>query len=243
VVIKKSASGGKVDFPRNPTNSAVCFGDSRNSQGTIATDKLFTGQRLDSTGLYYYNARYYDPSIGRFISADPTVPDANNPQGFNRYSYVANNPLKYIDPTGHGAWEETARWFQWSWWDISCKVNYAYQTLVNLSAAANSSPYVAIAMILLGGSQGVTNFKSFSFNTRPNAQAIINNVANTEFRDLATRVSTSLRGGINNFSLINLQAREWYLAAEERIPDLVKGMTKEQQAKFAFEYRNANPYG
>jgi RHS repeat-associated protein len=40
------------------------------------TDRLFTGQRLDSSsGLYYYNARYYDPHLGRFIQPDSLVPD------------------------------------------------------------------------------------------------------------------------------------------------------------------------
>jgi RHS repeat-associated protein len=67
----------------------------------IPTDKKFTGQRLDSTGLYYYGARYYDPIIGRFISADTIVPNPANPQSLNRYSYCLNNPLKYIDPSGH----------------------------------------------------------------------------------------------------------------------------------------------
>jgi hypothetical protein len=51
--------------------------------------------------LYDYNARYYDPTIGRFVSADSIVPQATNPQALNRYSYVVNNPLKYTDPTGH----------------------------------------------------------------------------------------------------------------------------------------------
>lgn len=69
--------------------------------GTSPTDKKFTGQRLDGTGLYYYNARYYDPVIGRFISGDSIVPDPTNPQAFNRYSYCVNNPLKYTDPSGH----------------------------------------------------------------------------------------------------------------------------------------------
>ncbi len=68
--------------------------------GDVPTDKKFTGQRLDGMGLYYYGARYYDPTIGRFISADPTIPDSNNPQGLNHYSYVINNPLKLIDPNG-----------------------------------------------------------------------------------------------------------------------------------------------
>lgn len=68
--------------------------------GSVPLDKQFTGQELDSTGLYYYGARYYDPAIGRFISADLIIPDPNNPQSFNRYSYCINNPLKYTDPSG-----------------------------------------------------------------------------------------------------------------------------------------------
>jgi len=43
------------------------YGDTRS--GSVSTDKLFTGQRLDDTRLYYYGARYYDAEIGRFISA------------------------------------------------------------------------------------------------------------------------------------------------------------------------------
>ena len=51
----------------------------------------------------YYNARYYVPGIGRFASADTIVPDFTNPQSFNRYSYSRNNPVNFVDPTGH--WE------------------------------------------------------------------------------------------------------------------------------------------
>lgn len=77
------------------------FGAARS--GTVPTDKKFTGQRLDSSGLYYYGARMYDPELARFISADTIVPAPANPQAFNRYSYALNNPLRYIDPTGHEA--------------------------------------------------------------------------------------------------------------------------------------------
>ena len=44
----------------------------------------------------YYGARYYDPALSRFITAD-TVYDAG-PQGLNRYSYALNNPIIYNDP-------------------------------------------------------------------------------------------------------------------------------------------------
>lgn len=82
------------------------FGDRRNSQGTLGTDKQFTGQRLDGTGLYYYNARYYDPTIGRFISADTQIQSLAKPQFMNRYSYTINNPLNYIDPSGHSVTDD-----------------------------------------------------------------------------------------------------------------------------------------
>ncbi|MBI2853077.1 MAG: RHS repeat-associated core domain-containing protein [Chloroflexi bacterium] len=66
----------------------------------MPTDILFTGQRLDGTGLYYYGARYYDAEIGRFISPDSIVQSYANPQSLNRFSYVMNNPLRFVDPTG-----------------------------------------------------------------------------------------------------------------------------------------------
>ena len=56
--------------------------------------------------MYFYNARYYDPALGRFISADTVVPNPGNPQDLNRYAYVRNNPLKYRDPTGHYIFDE-----------------------------------------------------------------------------------------------------------------------------------------
>jgi RHS repeat-associated protein len=67
----------------------------------LPTDVGYTGQRLDATGLMYYRARYYDPSLNRFISADTMVPSASDPQSLNRYSYVRNRPLNFNDPTGH----------------------------------------------------------------------------------------------------------------------------------------------
>jgi RHS repeat-associated protein len=55
----------------------------------------------DAAGLIYMNARYYDATLGRFISADSIIPNPLNPQSLNRYSYVLNNPVSFNDPTGH----------------------------------------------------------------------------------------------------------------------------------------------
>ncbi len=78
------------------------YGQTRWIAGTVGTDRRFTGQREEvAIGLYDYNARYYDPLLGRFLQADTVVPDPANPQDLNRYSYVRGNPLKYTDPTGH----------------------------------------------------------------------------------------------------------------------------------------------
>jgi RHS repeat-associated protein len=78
------------------------YGEERWTNEAQPTDFTFTGQRAErGFGLMDYNARYYDPWLGRFVSADSIVPNYTNPQALNRYSYVLNSPLKYADPTGH----------------------------------------------------------------------------------------------------------------------------------------------
>ncbi len=73
----------------------------------------YTGQEYDpEIGLYNYKARLYAPGIGRFISPDPIVPDPANPQSLNRYAYVLNNPLRYVDPSGYGWWKKFWRSFE-----------------------------------------------------------------------------------------------------------------------------------
>ncbi|MBI5745736.1 MAG: RHS repeat-associated core domain-containing protein [Nitrospirae bacterium] len=84
------------------------YGQTRVSTGSIDVHHKYTSQELDdSTGLYFYNARYYDPALGRFISADSIIPNPRDPQALNRYSYARNNPIIYIDPSGH----------RWKWLD------------------------------------------------------------------------------------------------------------------------------
>ncbi|HEY3357994.1 MAG TPA: toxin TcdB middle/N-terminal domain-containing protein [Polyangia bacterium] len=62
----------------------------------------FTGQEADDeTGLTFFQARYYDPALGRFIQPDSFLPNASNPQELDLYAYANNSPINYVDPSGH----------------------------------------------------------------------------------------------------------------------------------------------
>jgi len=77
-----------------------------NSYGTITAHEqteetynpyCYTGREFDSDELYYYRARYYDPTVGRFISQDPIEFLSRD---FNWYRYVGNEPVNRVDPSG-----------------------------------------------------------------------------------------------------------------------------------------------
>ncbi|MES0491074.1 MAG: RHS repeat-associated core domain-containing protein, partial [Leptospirales bacterium] len=72
------------------------------SNGEDISRNKYTGQQEDvESELMYYGSRFYDPAIGRFISADTIIDSGAGNMGFNRYMYVAGNPVNYTDPSGH----------------------------------------------------------------------------------------------------------------------------------------------
>ncbi len=74
-----------------------------------STDFGYTSQRKLAEGmggLMDYKARFYSPTLGRFIQPDSIIPSVANPQSWNRFSYVLNNPIRYIDPSGHKPCDE-----------------------------------------------------------------------------------------------------------------------------------------
>lgn len=80
------------------------WGETRYSSGTTPTKYTYTGQYSYASdfGLHFYNARWYDSSLGRFAQADTIIPEqSQGVQAWDRYAYVNNSPLKYTDPTGH----------------------------------------------------------------------------------------------------------------------------------------------
>ncbi len=135
-----------TDYPAGATvetTEYLPFGHDRDHTGTDVTDYKFTDQEKDTeTGLYNYDARMYDPVIGRFISADSIIPDYYDPQNLNRYAYCRNNPLKYVDPNGHVV--ETA-------WDV---LNIAVG-VQSLGSNIKSGNYGAAAIPLIPGGAGM----------------------------------------------------------------------------------------
>ncbi|GAA3408999.1 hypothetical protein GCM10020370_47220 [Paenibacillus hodogayensis] len=95
----------------------------------------YAGEPYDpETGFYYLRARYYDPSVGRFINKDTYEGDISNPLSLNLYTYVYNNPLRYTDPNGHDPRElqlmlEMARDGEYNMQDARSKLGAYYQRI------------------------------------------------------------------------------------------------------------------
>ena len=92
------------------TENYAPFGDRYVKAKTGTNTQFFHGKEQDSsTGLQYFGARWYDPSIGRFMGVDPAGLDAEDKgdsglvHEFNRYAFSANNPYKYTDPDGRNS--------------------------------------------------------------------------------------------------------------------------------------------
>jgi RHS repeat-associated protein len=110
--------------------------------------------------IYYYGARYYDPVLGRFISADSIVPDFSNPQSLNRYSYVLNNPLRYIDPTGHNEADGTGEAMDTGW------TNYGE------SDTSEENPLTYVAQVVLDPDEVVWDWTTGYRPGSPNWEVI-----------------------------------------------------------------------
>jgi RHS repeat-associated protein len=123
------------------------------------TDRDFTGQRENmELGLLYYNARFYAPGLGRFISTDTIIPNPADPQSYNRYSYVLNRALNFTDPTGHR--EEDCI-------NNSCQVTPAPTptTLVNFTAEGDEEWTIAEKEVIRQGAWDTAQALARAINT------------------------------------------------------------------------------
>ena len=88
-------TGSIVSGPLQPTADVIAR----------ANPFRFASSYLDPTGLYHMGERYYDPALGRFTQQDP-IHNPLDPKSWNRYVYVGNDPVNFIDPTGLTAWSK-----------------------------------------------------------------------------------------------------------------------------------------
>ena len=133
------------------------FGEMYAGDGEFVTDRLFTGQRQDVTGLYHYGAREYDPVSGRFTQPDPIVPNLFYPQDLNRYTYVRNNPLYYVDdggqipvvavPVAAGLLLLKVVDYGWTTWDMA----QATWTLTDPCASPADQFWAGLTIVLAAG--------------------------------------------------------------------------------------------
>ena len=117
-VLAKKSSGGEYYYLYNGHGDVVQMVDRNGnivnnyeydewgnvlySKEQVSNPFKYAGEVYDEeTGLYYLRARYYDPKMGRFINEDSYEGQIDNPLTLNLYTYCTNNPIKYIDPTGH----------------------------------------------------------------------------------------------------------------------------------------------
>ena len=100
-----STSLVKEDGSADATYRYTDFGETTiNGDNKAENEVCYTGGIYDqSTGLYYLNARYYNPEDGRFVTEDTYRGENDKPDTQHLYVYCANNPINHVDPSGHYA--------------------------------------------------------------------------------------------------------------------------------------------
>ena len=109
-----STSLVKEDGSADATYRYTDFGETTiNGDNKAENEVCYTGGIYDqSTGLYYLNARYYNPEDGRFLTEDTYRGETNEPDTQNLYNYCADNPVNYVDPSGHYPMELSVKMYK-----------------------------------------------------------------------------------------------------------------------------------
>jgi len=157
------------------------FGDVRT--GSSGTEKYsYTDKEKDKTDLYYFNARYNSPEFRHFTQADLAEPDYADPQDLNRYAYVGNNPLSYVDDDGFKK-KKKAKLSKREKWMIAhgADPDHDKTTLKKAKAQFNAgTKYTATTKSTITTTRsiydptGVEESSTLTFNTRTSAATLAN---------------------------------------------------------------------
>ena len=121
-VYNKDVQGSTTNLVKDDGKADVSyryedFGETTSvGENTSGNETCYTGGRYDeTTGLYYLNARYYNPEDGRFLSEDTYRGETNEPDTQHLYAYCADNPINYADPSGHKYSPSKAANYAYKW--------------------------------------------------------------------------------------------------------------------------------
>lgn len=160
--------GGFNAFGERRTNGSAT---GITTTGLSATTRGFTGHEMLDDGLdvIHMNGRIYDPTLGRFLQADPVIQNTSTPQAWNAYTYVFNNPYRYTDPTGMIGVEErqwlamavtiAATWYAPQVWGAAYAAAGGAAAGATAAAAANAAVvgFTVATGAVAGGISGGSN--------------------------------------------------------------------------------------
>jgi len=169
---------GSVVNSGTETLSYYPYGEQRTGAATNDREKFATYLRDENTRLDYAQARYYSSTWGRFTTADPYTMSGGlgNPQGWNRYAYVGNDPANFADPSGLNRWAVTLNYSYCSWYassnTISCTLG-SYSYIVDDGLGGGGGPFYFAGAWDSGGGGGGGIGKSTRIDTKAGAKTEI----------------------------------------------------------------------
>jgi len=184
------------------------YGATRWAWGSPSTAYRYTGQRWEGgVGLYDYRARWYEPTLGRFVQPDSIVPEPGKLQALNRYTYVKNNPTGFVDPTGHYAALENGDHRFWPRdFEGLLSLSQGTEDLVRLYASTYGVPWQVVAGVLMSEVALDTEFTDSLENT------FFRLFSSTPVADWALRYRPNPGPGIGNVHVWTAQEVSRYFA-------------------------------
>lgn len=188
------------------------FGGLRGSDWSDTPAPLLTTRRgftdhehLSESGLIHMNGRVYDPSLGRFLSADIVYQDTANAQMFNRYSYGFNSPFAGVDPTGY-AWADV--------WDNQRSAIYG---IYSLGQSLFNSPGTTLAQTLFPNSYAAYQQTNVSYSLDATSTGFLGGAYNLGAALAQSSVDYSLPGMLMTAGFGKINMPTYQMSANEHV--------------------------
>jgi RHS repeat-associated protein len=198
--LSNSAGNAATTYQVDPFGKVTTLGDASFNR------HIYTGQEFDDgTDQHYFGARFYEPSVGRFVTQDPFRGDLGAPASLNRYLFVYNNPLKFVDLNGNfGILKKWSDYFQQT--DQSIR-----QDFVNSDSFLGSAGLLVAgigAKVVGGLASGANAASDAGFAAAAEAGGVGSLAQDTEYGAEAAATVTGIDDGVRS------KAREYETASK-----------------------------